>query len=228
VKEQFRLVESRRRELAQRERVDAQRLQAAEEKRLKRITDHEGAMSYFTDLVKVRACARGSRAFNCAGVNTILRASFLRSSVAPARVPAVPVLPTPYRLPVRTAGRCFPPPAPCPQDKIAPLESSAKEEELKRYQALKVQRLASKRLESMQADVPELLREDAEVAAVREQVRSRVAVPIVCCVVSAVCCVQCAVCCVLRVACSVQCAVCCVRCAVCCVLCAVCSVLRAS
>jgi hypothetical protein len=56
------------------------------------------------------------------------------------------------------------------QDKIAPLESEAKEEELKRAQAVRVQRVASRRAESMQVDVAEVLREDAEVEAVRQQV----------------------------------------------------------
>jgi hypothetical protein len=58
------VLEARRVELIKRERLEAQRQAQEEEKRLKKIADHEGAMSYFTELIKVRfwswlVCAGG-------------------------------------------------------------------------------------------------------------------------------------------------------------------------
>jgi hypothetical protein len=52
-------------ELIKRERLEVQRKEQAEEKRLRKIADHVGAMAYFTDLIKVCECvcvrARGVR-----------------------------------------------------------------------------------------------------------------------------------------------------------------------
>ena len=64
-------------ELIKRERLEVQRKEQAEEKRLRKIADHVGAMAYFTDLIKVCeyvcVCARARGEGKCWGGSEMRR-----------------------------------------------------------------------------------------------------------------------------------------------------------